>query len=277
MNAREVGFSAAKPNEREALQARLLCRQKVWQVRSTESDVEKLTCFAVRESSGHAIFGTQGGLVNALPAKSDETNLPLMDRRQAITGFMSKVTAIAVSQNPETNLFVCCSLGKDSYSGDIQIGRFEETEDRVCEIISAMKPNRKQDMYCLAINRYAPEEFAVGGEYDVLVASVRNARSLNSPGSCLALEFLGPHTLAAGSRNGIIRFAAKLCLVADGSRTYDSRAQEKKMEGTPLTIRHPSSISQLKQVNDHLMVVAGLQNSVLSLHHTSDLHKACYV
>ena len=276
MNAREVGFPAAKLNDREALQARLLGRQSVWQVRSTESDVEKLTCFAVRESSGHALFGTQGGLVNALPVQSDETNVRLIDRRQAITGFMSKVTAIAVSQNPETNLFICCSLGKDNYSGDIQIGRFEKSEDRVCEIFSTMKPNRKQDIYCLAMNRYAPEEFAVGGEYDVLVVSVRNARSLSPPGNCLALEFLGPHTLAAGSRNGIIRFAANCVCSLNGSRTYDSRGQE-KMERTGLTIRHPSSISQLKQVNDHLMVVEGLQNSVLSLHQTSDLHKAFYV
>jgi len=209
MNAREVGLTAAKLHDREPLQARLLHRQRVWQVRSTESGLEKLTCFAVRESSGHAMFGTQGGLVYALPVQSEETNVRLVGRHQDITRFTSKVTAMAMSQNPETNLFVCSSLGKDNYSGIIQIGRFGQSEDRICEIISVIIPKRKQDIYCLAMNRYVPEEFAVGGEYDVLVASVRYTRSLNPPGNCLALEFLGPHALAAGSRNGIIRFDAK--------------------------------------------------------------------
>jgi hypothetical protein len=206
VNAREFGLGTTRLDDREALQARLYRRKKVWQIRSTESDWEKLTCFAVREASGYTVFGTQGGLVCALPALHEETNVRLMGRQQAITHFTSKVTAIAVSQNPESSLFVCCSLGKDNYSGIIQIGRFDQNEDRLCEIISVIKPKQKQDLYCLAINRYMPEVFAVGGEYDVLVASEggNGLRDLKSPGNCLALEFLGPHTLASGSRNGVV-------------------------------------------------------------------------
>jgi hypothetical protein len=72
-----------------------------------------------------------------------------------------------------------------------------------------MRPQKKQDLYCLTMSRYTPEQFAVGGQRDVLVASGQTEyRTLRPPGDCLALEFLGPHTLAAGARNGIIRFVS---------------------------------------------------------------------
>jgi hypothetical protein len=210
MNAREVGLTT-NLEDREALQAKLLRRQKVWQIRSTESQLEKLICFTIRESSGHAVLGTQGGLVYALSINSPEMNTRIFSSHQAITRFTSKVTGIAVSTG--SDLFVCCSLGKDNYSGIIQIGRFGENDDRICEIFSVMRPERKQDLYCLTISRYSPEKFAVGGQYDVLVASGRNEyRTLKPPGNCLALEFLGPHTLAAGARNGIIRFVSCVLL-----------------------------------------------------------------
>ena len=214
MNAREVGL-ATNLEDRELLQAKLFRRQKVWQIRSTESQLEKLVCFTIREQSGHAILGTQGGLVYVLPINSPEANTRIFSRHQAITRFTSKVTGIAVSTG--SDLFVCCSLGKDNYSGIIQIGRVGDSEDRIYEVFSVMRPERKQDLYCLTMSRYSPEQFAVGGQYDVLVASGRNDyRTLKPPGNCLALEFLGPHTLAAGSRNGIIRFVFRALLVLTG-------------------------------------------------------------
>lgn len=210
MNAREVGL-VTNLEDREVLQAKLLRRQKVWEIRSTESQLEKLVCFTIRESSGHAVIGIEGGLVYAVPINSPEDEDRIFIRHQAITRFTSKVTGIAVS--PASDLFVCCSLGKDNYSGIIQIGRFGDNEDRICEIFSVMRPERKQDLYCLTMSRHSPGQFAVGGQYDVLVASGRNDyRTLKPPGNCLALEFLGPHTLAAGARNGIVRFVSCVLL-----------------------------------------------------------------
>jgi hypothetical protein len=210
MNAREVGL-ATNLEDREVLQAKLFRRQKVWEIRSTESQLERLVCFTIRESSGHAVIGIEGGLVYAVPINSPEDKDRIFIRYQAITRFTSKVIGIAISSG--SDLFVCCSLGKDNYSGIIQIGRFGDNEDRICEIFSVMRPERKQDLYCLTMNRYSPEQFAVGGQYDVLVASGRNDyRTLKPPGNCLALEFLGPHTLAAGARNGIVRFVSCVLL-----------------------------------------------------------------
>jgi hypothetical protein len=53
-------------------------------------------------------------------------------------------------------------------------------------------------------------------------------------------------------------------------RLYDDRAEGDKMKETGLSIRHESSVSQIKQVNDHLIVVEGLQNSVSDLDGSND-------
>jgi hypothetical protein len=42
------------------------------------------------------------------------------------------------------------------------------------------------------------------------------------------------------------------------------------MKETGMSIRHESSVSQMKQVNDHLIIVEGLQNSVSDLDGSGD-------
>jgi hypothetical protein len=58
-------------------------------------------------------------------------------------------------------------------------------------------------------------------------------------------------------------------------RLYDFRGQP-ELQMTELMIQHPSSITNMRQIEDHLLVVAGLENTVYP-EHVFVLMKACYV
>jgi hypothetical protein len=188
----------------------MMRRKKVWQIRHSTSPLERLTSFALDENSGDAVLGTYGGLISAMPTNPETTNMWLEERQTAVTRFTSQVTSISLSLCEEQSTLVCCSLGNDTTSGTIHIGKFNHGEDRTLglEVHAVMKPRNKQALFCTTISRYTKDIFAVGGEDVIFVSGGLNEQlpMLNVKSNCLAVEFLGQHTLSAGSRNGIIRF-----------------------------------------------------------------------
>ena len=90
-----------------------------------------------------------------------------------------------------------------------------------------MKPKKKQALFCTTMSRYTHELFAVGGENVIFVSGGLHEQRpmLNIQSNCLAVEFLGEHTLAAGSRNGHIRYVyLKMLLMIDCMILEDNRS-----------------------------------------------------
>ncbi|KAI9837608.1 MAG: hypothetical protein M1837_002942, partial [Sclerophora amabilis] len=73
-----------------------------------------------------------------------------------------------------------------------------------------------------------------------------NIHSVKNDSDVLAVEFLSPPTLAAGLRNGRVE------LVDRRTRSEDKT----------LSIRHPSSVSHIKRLDERYVVVCGLENSL---------------
>ena len=190
----------------------MMRRKEVWRIRHSTSPLEQLTSFALDENSGDAVLGTYGGLISVMPTNPDMTNMWLEEQQTAVTRFTSQVASISLSHCEEGSTLVCCSLGRDTTSGTIHIGKFNRGEDRTLglEVHAVMKPRNKQALFCTTISRYTRDLFAVGGENVIFVSGGLNEQLplLNVTSSCLAVEFLGEHTLSAGSRNGVIRFVS---------------------------------------------------------------------
>ncbi len=232
LNSREIGLSKTL-EDRDNLQAKLIRRQKLWQIRYSESRLERLTSFALDEYSGDAVLGTYGGLVSAMSTRTnDSTDIRLNDEPQTtVTRFTSQVTSISLSPDEHTEkTLVCCSLGSEHNSGTIHIGKFNHTvEDGRygLEVHAVMKPKKKQALYCTTISRYTHDLFAVGGEHVIFLSGGLHEQRpmLNIRSNCLAVEFLGEHTLAAGSRNGHIRYVyLKMLLMIDCMILEDNRS-----------------------------------------------------
>jgi hypothetical protein len=188
-------------------------RQQVWQIRpsSTDSPLERLTSFALDEITGNAVLGTYGGLVSSMNTSSESSNLRLRQPQTTVTRFTSQVTSISLSMIEEINTLVCCSSGNENSPATIHIGKFTHTEGERwygLEVHAIMKPRQKQALFCTTISRYTSDLFAVGGENVIFVSGgLQEQRPLlNIRSNCLAVEFLGEHTLSAGSRNGVIRY-----------------------------------------------------------------------
>jgi hypothetical protein len=212
MNSREVGLSRTI-EDRNVLQAKMMRRQKIWTIRQSESTLERLTSFALDEHSGDAVLGTYGGLVSAMSISTTaSTNVRLHEPQTTVSRFTSQVTSISLSSHQEEKTLVCCSLGNEYNCGTIHIGKFnpfQEDREYGLEVCAVMKPNKKQALFCSSISRYTQDLFAVGGENVIFVSGGLHEQLpvLNIQNNCLAVEFLGQHTLAAGSRNGKIRYS----------------------------------------------------------------------
>lgn len=76
----------------------------------------------------------------------------------------------------------------------------------------------------------------------------QHVETYRTPSNVLSLAWLSDTLLAAGSRDGYIRF-------------YDQRSG-----GNVLRLRHPSSVVHLRSADEYRVVAAGLENSVSSLH-----------
>jgi hypothetical protein len=221
MNAREIGTPTSGAQDKQCLHAKMLRRQRVWKIRESGSSnsLDKLTCFALDEYTGDAVLGTHGGLVSAMSTALDESDrLPhkrMHSPQTAVTRFTSSVTSLSLSSTRAEKTLVCCSQGNAHNSGTIHIGKFTRApEDRQygLEVYAVMKPREQQSLFCTTISRYTQDLFAVGAENVVFVAGgLREQRPmLNIRSNCLAVEFLGEHTLAAGRRSGDIRYALNL-------------------------------------------------------------------
>jgi hypothetical protein len=236
LNSREIGLSKTL-GERDNLQAKLIRRQRVWQIRHAESYLEQLTSFALDGDSGEAVLGTYGGLVSSMSTRTnDSTNVRLNNEPQtAVTRFTSQVTSISLSsdENPERRL-VCCSFGNEYNSGIVHIAKFSRAEEdrrHELEVLAVMKPTKAQALFCTTLSRYTHGTFAVGGENIIFVSrGLYERRGMFNIGSnCLAVEFLGEHTLAAGSRNGLIRYRGVLtwlmigCMILEHNRRFRRR------------------------------------------------------
>ena len=164
LNSREIGLQRTI-EDRNSLQAKMMRRKKVWQIRHSTSPLERLTSFALDENSGDAVLGTYGGLISAMPTNPETTNMWLEERQTAVTRFTSQVTSISLSLSEEQSTLICCSLGNDTASGTIHIGKFNHGEDRTLglEVHAVMKPRNKQALFCTTISRYTKDLFAVGG------------------------------------------------------------------------------------------------------------------
>jgi hypothetical protein len=185
-------------------------RQRVWKIRQSDSLLERLSAFALDEYTGDAILGTYGGLVSAMSTKlSSSSNLRLHEPQTAVMRFASQTTSISLSATDEEKTLVCCSLGNEYTAGTIHIGKFARADERQygLEVHAVMKPREKQSLFCTTLSRYTPYLFAVGAEKVIIVSGGLSEQwpLLNIQSNCLAVEFLGEHTLAAGQRNGSIR------------------------------------------------------------------------
>jgi hypothetical protein len=215
MNSREIGTSTSK-DDKTCLQAKMVRRQRVWRIKSaTDNPLEKLTCFALDEDTGDAVLGTYGGLVSAMPTTLPDPSTPssasiLQPAQTDVTRFLSSVTSISLSSTDVEKTIVCCSLGNDHDSGTIHIGKYTSAEDQQYgpELYAVLKLRSQQSLFCSTISKYTTDLFAVGAENVIIVAGgLREPRPmLNIRSNCLAVEFLGEHTLAAGRRNGVIRY-----------------------------------------------------------------------
>jgi hypothetical protein len=212
MNSREVGLGKTF-EDRNFLEAKMIRRQRVWQIRQSESSLEHLTSFALDEYSGDAVLGTYGGLVSAMSTSSQQPSpMRLHEPQTTVTRFTSQVNSISLSQNEEEEkTLVCCSLGNEHNSGTIHIGTFNRVNDDRpygLEVHAVMKPRKQQALFCTTISRYTNHSFAFGGENVIYVSGGLHDQHpiLTVKSNCLAVEFLGQHTLAAGSRNGRIRY-----------------------------------------------------------------------
>jgi len=213
MNSREVGLGKTF-EDRNVLQAKMIRRQRVWQIHQSESSLEHLTSFALDEYSGDAVLGTYGGLVSAMSTSSQQPSPPmrLHEPQTTVTRFTSQVTSISLSQNDEEEkTLVCCSLGNEHSSGTVHIGKINRVDDDRpygLEVHAVMKPRNQQALFCTTISRYTNQSFAFGGENGIYASRGLHDQHpmLTVKSNCLAVEFLGQHTLAGGSRNGRIRY-----------------------------------------------------------------------
>jgi hypothetical protein len=214
MNSREVGLSKTS-EDREYLQMKLMRRKRIWQIRHSQSSLERLSSFALDEETGEAVLGTYGGLVSAMSTNTSSSNVRLNEPQTTVTRFTSQVMSISLSKTDQAKTLVCCSLGSGNDSGTIHFGKSTCADDREhgLEVYAAMKPRKSQALFCTAISQYVPDLFAVGGENVIFVSGDLNEQrpTLNIKSNCLAVKFLGEHTLAAGSRSGVIRYL-RICI-----------------------------------------------------------------
>jgi hypothetical protein len=203
MNSREFGLFQST-EDRACLQAKLMRRKCIWQIRQSDSALEELTSFVLSENTGDAILGTQGGLVTTMATWTGPSTM--IEPQTPITRFTSQVTSISLST---TDHFVCCSFGNDHSSGTIHFGHFTPDDERHfgLDVNYVMSLREKQALFCSTISRYTSGLIAVGAEKVIFVANEFGDQRPLLPikSSCLALEFLGANTLAAGMRNGHIR------------------------------------------------------------------------
>ena len=225
MNSREIGLST--PNgSRKCLETKLMRRQRVWPLRPM-NHFEQLTAFAVDEYSNEAVLGTQAGLVSSMPIDlKDERSRGGLPLQYPVTRFTSQVSSISLSLTEEIKTLVCCSMGNEHADSTIHIGRFNRPDERPwgLEVHAVMKPRRKQALFCTTISKYTADLFAVGGENVIFVTGgVRESQPvLHIKSNCLAVEFLGQHTLAGGGRNGGVtyvlsryRFSYAVCMISE--------------------------------------------------------------
>ena len=216
MNSREFGL-ARSTEDRDCLEAKLMRRKRVWQIRQSDSPLEQLTSFALSKYTGDAILDTQGGLVSAMSTcTAPSSNVRMIEPQTTVTRFTSQVTSISLSTTEDSKRLVCCSFGNDHSSGTIHFGHFTRVDDDRhygLDVHCVMKPREKQALFCSTISRYTPGLTAVGAEKVIFVANEFGDQRPLLPikSSCLALEFLGEFTLAAGMRNGHIRYTFIQC------------------------------------------------------------------
>ena len=188
-------------------------RQRVWQVAHTESDLERVTSFALDESTGEVVLGTHGGLVSIMSTRTDLTNVISNTPQTTVTWFNSRVSSISLSRCGEEKTIVCCSMGNERHSGAVHLARFVNSEnlDGGPSLYMAMRPSTKQALLCSTTSRYQPDVCAIGGE-DVIIftRSLNENRYLKTDTCCMSLEFLGPHTLVSGGRNGVMKYICHL-------------------------------------------------------------------
>jgi hypothetical protein len=188
------------------LQAKLMRRQRIWQIRVSDSPLENLTSFALSEDTGDAILGTQGGMVSAMSTLTEPSaNARMLEPQTTVTRFTSRVTSISLSTD-ESKRLVCCSSGNDHTSGTIHIGHIRRNEDDRhwygLDVHCVLKPRDKQALYSSTISRYTSGLTAVGAEKVVFVADEKGDQQplIRVNSAAFAVEFLGEHTLAAGTR-----------------------------------------------------------------------------
>ena len=165
---------------------------------------------------------------------NDSINVRLDTEPQTtVTRFTSRVNSISLSPdgNQEKTL-VCCSLGNEYISGTIHIGKFNhavEDGGHGFEVHAILKPEKRQALFCTTISRYTHDLFAVGGEYAIFVSGglYEHWPILNIRSNCLAVEFLGEHTLAAGSRNGRVRYRGVMTRLMIGCMTLEDNRRFK--------------------------------------------------
>jgi hypothetical protein len=114
-------------------------------------------------------------------------------------------------------------------------------------------PNRPQSIWTSAVSK-VDGTAAVGTTKGIIIIKETQHQwgdqSLELPSDVLALEFLGPELLACGSRDSALRLV--------DTRMSTAYANSNSC----FTVRHPSSITHIKQMNENDVIVCGLEDSV---------------
>ena len=105
----------------------------------------------------------------------------------------------------------------------------------------------------------SPFVFAIAADNGVITVdeSANLHVMLDQPSEVLAVECLAQHpsVVLGGTRDGYIRF-------------FDVRDRTKPRHASIGTIKHPSSVTKIKQLSDHVIAVAGLHSTLCNY----DLH-----
>ena len=110
---------------------------------------ERLSSFALDEETGEAVLGTYGGLVSAMSANTESSNVCLREPQTPVTRFTSQVMSISLSTTNLTKMLVCCSLGNENNSGTIHVGKSTYADDahQGLEVYAVMRPRERELVY----------------------------------------------------------------------------------------------------------------------------------
>ncbi|ODQ53238.1 hypothetical protein SAICODRAFT_30281 [Saitoella complicata NRRL Y-17804] len=198
--------------------------------------------------SARGLFGS-----TAISSKDSQTSY--------LGHFSSPVTSLNVSQSGHT--IICTSLGNERGLAALQVWK-NAPRDPAEQGVSAgetglglsvvFTPTNKGSLWTSTISKHDENTYAIGGTRLLMIArhtfdsgadTRRAQHKLPVRSDVFSTMFLEPDVLAAGCRDGTVQL-------------FDTRVREAGV----MKLRHGSSVTHMRNVQDHCLVVNGLQGSL---------------